>query len=160
MLSHVSRSHLNPHVQVTISNLASLDSPIQSWVLSNLSVSIESQTLNTVAPASIKRLRSSDQVTVIVGVQRSDQTEAGSQAKARVIVTDESGAAVQVARADDDWVVTVGIPGYENTDESLTTHEPPIWFDDAKFGIFIHWGVYSVPAWSPSGEQYAEWYVS
>jgi alpha-L-fucosidase len=33
----------------------------------------------------------------------------------------------------------------------------PEWFSDAKFGIFIHWGVYSVPAWTPSGT-YSEWY--
>jgi alpha-L-fucosidase len=25
----------------------------------------------------------------------------------------------------------------------------PRWFDEAKFGIFIHWGVFSVPAWAP-----------
>ena len=24
----------------------------------------------------------------------------------------------------------------------------PTWFDDAKFGIFIHWGAYAVPAWA------------
>ena len=41
--------------------------------------------------------------------------------------------------------------------ESLDARPTPTWFTDAKFGIFIHWGVYSVPAWAPSG-QYAEWY--
>ena len=39
----------------------------------------------------------------------------------------------------------------------------PQWWKDAKFGIFIHWGVYSVPAFAPtSGEKmnscYAEQY--
>ena len=33
----------------------------------------------------------------------------------------------------------------------------PQWFKDAKFGIFIHWGVYAVPGWSSKGN-YAEWY--
>ena len=46
---------------------------------------------------------------------------------------------------------------YQPTWKSLKKHETPGWFDDAKFGIFIHWGVYSVPAWAPKGE-YAEWY--
>ena len=41
---------------------------------------------------------------------------------------------------------------YEPTRESLEKHSVPAWFKDAKFGIFIHWGVYSVPAWH-------EWYV-
>jgi len=31
--------------------------------------------------------------------------------------------------------------------ESLDTRPLPQWFDDAKFGIFIVWGVYSVPAY-------------
>lgn len=38
---------------------------------------------------------------------------------------------------------------YEATWESLDTRPIPPWFADAKFGIFLHWGVYSVPAWSP-----------
>ncbi len=31
--------------------------------------------------------------------------------------------------------------------ESLNQYEVPQWFKDAKFGIFIHWGVYAVPAY-------------
>jgi alpha-L-fucosidase len=46
---------------------------------------------------------------------------------------------------------------YQPNWESLDKRPVPEWFRDAKFGIFIHWGVYSVPAWSPKGE-YAEWY--
>src|SRR5208282_4794397 len=41
--------------------------------------------------------------------------------------------------------------------ESLDKRPCPQWFSDAKFGIFIHWGLYSVPAWGKNGE-YAEWY--
>ena len=33
----------------------------------------------------------------------------------------------------------------------------PAWYDEAKFGIFIHWGIFSVPSWSHGGA--AEWYV-
>jgi len=37
--------------------------------------------------------------------------------------------------------------------ESLAKHkEAPEWFRDAKFGIYFHWGVYSVPAFG------SEWY--
>ncbi len=36
--------------------------------------------------------------------------------------------------------------------ESLRKYEVPAWYKDAKFGIFIHWGVYSVPAFGN------EWY--
>jgi alpha-L-fucosidase len=46
---------------------------------------------------------------------------------------------------------------YEPTWDSIDQRPTPIWFQDAKFGIFIHWGVYAVPAWGPKGS-YAEWY--
>ncbi len=46
---------------------------------------------------------------------------------------------------------------YENNWESLNARPVPEWFGDAKFGIFIHWGIYSVPAYAPRGT-YAEWY--
>ena len=36
--------------------------------------------------------------------------------------------------------------------ESLTQFQTPKWYQDAKFGIFIHWGAYSVPAFDN------EWY--
>lgn len=42
---------------------------------------------------------------------------------------------------------------YKPTTESLRTHPVPKWFDEAKFGVFIHWGPYAVPA-------YHEWYVA
>ncbi len=45
---------------------------------------------------------------------------------------------------------------------SLNTRKMPQWFQQDKFGIFIHWGVYSVPSYAPvipnSGLSYAEWY--
>lgn len=41
--------------------------------------------------------------------------------------------------------------------EDLDARKTPEWFENAKFGIFIHWGLYSVPAWSPRGT-YSEWY--
>lgn len=41
---------------------------------------------------------------------------------------------------------------YLPTSESLRSHPLPRWFDEAKFGIFIHWGPYAVPA-------YHEWYI-
>jgi alpha-L-fucosidase len=40
---------------------------------------------------------------------------------------------------------------------SLDQRPTPEWFLDAKFGVFIHWGVYAVPAWGKVGE-YSEWY--
>ncbi len=54
---------------------------------------------------------------------------------------------------------------YRPTWESIDSRPIPTWFEDAKFGIFIHWGVFSVPAYSPTirdsvivWDRYAEWY--
>jgi alpha-L-fucosidase len=41
---------------------------------------------------------------------------------------------------------------YQATWESLEKYQIPDWFRDAKFGVFIHWGIYSVPAYQN------EWY--
>lgn len=62
--------------------------------------------------------------------------------------------------------------------ESVSAHPLPDWYDDAKLGIFIHWGLYSVPGWAPQvpdiqqqlktagpagllrDNPYAEWYLN
>ena len=41
--------------------------------------------------------------------------------------------------------------------ESLNARPYPQWFSDAKLGIFVHWGLYSVPAYAGK-EGYAEWF--
>ena len=50
---------------------------------------------------------------------------------------------------------------YQPTWDSIDKRPTPAWFTDAKFGIFIHWGLYSVPSYAPviPGKlAYAEWY--
>ena len=67
---------------------------------------------------------------------------------------------------------------YKGTYESLRERPLPTWFDDAKFGIFVHWYPSSVPAFAPlnpdpftlareqgefiafSESPYSEWYVN
>jgi len=53
--------------------------------------------------------------------------------------------------------LTFAQKSYEPNWESLDSRECPQWFPDAKFGIFIHWGLYSVPGYTNKGT-YAEWY--
>lgn len=55
--------------------------------------------------------------------------------------------------------------GYEPKWESLDRRPTPAWWTEAKFGIFIHWGPYAVPAFAPttkdgkfSWDCYSEWY--
>jgi len=44
---------------------------------------------------------------------------------------------------------------FEPTWSSLQKHQIPEWFLDGKFGIYTHWGVYSVPATGPNGTWYS-----
>jgi len=53
--------------------------------------------------------------------------------------------------------VAAPAPHYAANWASLDQRPTPAWYLDAKFGVFIHWGVYSVPSWGAPGE-YAEWY--
>uniref|UniRef100_A0A4W2HBQ2 Alpha-L-fucosidase n=1 Tax=Bos indicus x Bos taurus TaxID=30522 RepID=A0A4W2HBQ2_BOBOX len=43
-------------------------------------------------------------------------------------------------------------PRYTPDWPSLDSRPLPAWFDEAKFGVFVHWGVFSVPAWG------SEWF--
>ena len=45
---------------------------------------------------------------------------------------------------------------YDYNWASLKSHPVPQWFDDAKFGIFIHWGPYSVLGYRKGGRGYSE----
>lgn len=62
------------------------------------------------------------------------------------------------------FTITTFAQKYSSNWESINSRPVPGWFTDAKFGIFIHWGVYSVPAWAPANAdigvyaKYAEWY--
>jgi len=67
---------------------------------------------------------------------------------------------------------------FEADIESLNHHQVPEWYHDAKLGIFVHWGLYSVPAYAPTEygdinetfkrggrfhfahNPYAEWYLN
>ncbi|KAG0185384.1 hypothetical protein DFQ28_009411 [Apophysomyces sp. BC1034] len=74
---------------------------------------------------------------------------------ANVEIITENGQVLAFARGRP---LDLSFDGYKPNDTSLQRHEAPLWLRNAKFGIFIHWGLYSVPAWSPVGKAYAEWY--
>jgi alpha-L-fucosidase len=87
-------------------------------------------------------------------------------AAAAALLLGAAPAAAQTPRAPAPHAQTPnGTPArYEPAWASLDGRPVPAWYDSAKFGIFLHWGVYSVPAWAPTGREhgvyykYAEWY--
>ena len=57
---------------------------------------------------------------------------------------------IQTAMQEVDRVAAAG--PFRPSWDSLKEYRVPAWYQDAKFGIFIHWGLYSVPAFG------SEWY--
>jgi alpha-L-fucosidase len=112
-----------------------------------LVISIEGDGIQTLEPGRIKRLCPGDQKSVRIPV-----TGAGEKSVNVTILYQN----VTTSHTFND--LELGLENWTTT--NLAAHESPQWFDDAKFGIFIHWGPYSVPGWGNSTpyESYAEWY--
>ncbi len=69
---------------------------------------------------------------------------------------------IKTAREHTARVRAVNAAGkWKPTEKSLDEHECPEWFKDAKFGIFIDWGLWSLASWCPpkkDGAMYPDWY--
>ena len=50
------------------------------------------------------------------------------------------------------FILVVSATKYQPTWESIDSRPLPSWYDESKLGIFIHWGVFSVPSFS------SEWF--
>lgn len=131
-------------VEVTINNSGSecVDGP-------GLNISISGTGIKTERPGFIKRLCPRDQKRVNLGVTGTSNTS--------LTVFLDDGVVKQTQLYPD---VNIGLSDYTPDSKSLSLHESPDWFDDAKFGIMIHWGPYSVTGWGNSSphESYAEWF--
>ena len=140
-------------MEVTVNNVGT------EFVLANHSVrvAVSAPGLQTVQPGIINRLRPGDQATVEVGVVNTNGTAPGTTGPATVRI---SSAGSSVGTSPYTFNATYGIAPYSANYESIYSHEAPPWYRAAKYGIFIHWGPYSVPGWGNSGddEHYAEWY--
>ncbi|KAI5804373.1 glycoside hydrolase superfamily [Geopyxis carbonaria] len=117
-------------------------------------VTVTGPGVRTVQPGRIWRLRPGDQARVQVAVVNRAGVPAGATGPATVVL---KGPGVERRHV---FSAVYGIPQYAPTLDSVLQHETPAWYDDAKFGVFIHWGVYSVPGWGNVGDKevYAEWY--
>lgn len=136
-------------VSVTVQNLG------LEWLMPQnpVTISIEGPGLHTLAPITVAELAPVEQARLQLPVAVDSSAKPGATVEATVVARARSGAedrrTVELAVAPAD---------YEAADASLARHAAPGWFENAKFGIFVHWGPYSVPAWAPAGSAYAEWY--
>ncbi|KIK60972.1 glycoside hydrolase family 29 protein [Collybiopsis luxurians FD-317 M1] len=137
-------------VQVTVANLLPTSSlSANTSVNSRHTIEITGPGITTLAPGVFNRLVPGDQARADVLIKGSSTGE-----NATIIIKNSAG---EVVGQSSGWPATALVERYTADATSLGAHETPTWWNKAKFGIFIHWGVYSYPAWAPPSE-YAEWY--
>ncbi|KAJ7467488.1 glycoside hydrolase family 29 protein [Mycena latifolia] len=137
-------------VEVTLANmLPSFTLSHAASITSAHQIEVVGAGLTTLQAGVVQRLVPGDQARVDVLV-----TGARAGGTAMVQVKDARG---RVVLRSSEWMVTPLVERWTADADVLATHETPTWWNGAKFGIFIHWGVYSVPAWGPP-KMYAEWY--
>ncbi|KZP28385.1 glycoside hydrolase family 29 protein [Athelia psychrophila] len=137
-------------VEITLANLAPESQSLSRAVTSPMIVHVIGGGATTIKPGMVNRLMGSDQARVevlVLGVG----TSGGD---ASVLITDIAGKVLGISEG---WPVSPPMQEWTTDAAVLGKHETPSWFNQAKFGIFIHWGPYSVPAWGPPWA-YAEWY--
>jgi alpha-L-fucosidase len=135
----------NQVVEVTINN-----SGLDCISGDGFDIFISMPGVETLEPGHVKRLCPGDQKRVDVGVSG---TGVGP---AQILLSHDRWAVQQqVSNVSID-----GLTEWTSDLSNLARHESPQWYDDAKFGIFIHWGPFSVPGWGNSTpyESYAEWF--
>ncbi|KAH8660036.1 alpha-L-fucosidase [Xylariales sp. PMI_506] len=133
-------------VEVTLNNAGS-----ECIAGDGISLSLTGAGFSTIAPGQVKRLCPGDQKTATIGVQGS------SNGSVTVDVALTYGPVQQTIPFSG---IEIGFIDWSPELDNLANHESPEWFNDAKFGIFIHWGPYSVTGWGNSSphESYAEWF--
>jgi alpha-L-fucosidase len=137
-------------VEIALANLlpSSAASPSTS-ITSDHTISITGpEDVVTLAPGLISRLVPGDQVQVDVFIRGARDNDTVT-----IQVHDASGTLV----GESYCIATALVTEWTTDPVQLALHETPTWWNNAKYGIFIHWGVYSVPAWGPPNK-YAEWY--
>jgi alpha-L-fucosidase len=131
-------------VEVTVNNAGS--SCVSG---SGLSVTMAGNGIKTVEQGFIKRFCPGDQKRVNVAVS-------GAQNGTIYVILDDGISQHQEKISG----LELGLTPWTSELSNLARHESPTWFNDAKFGIMIHWGPFSVPGWgnSTTHESYAEWF--
>ncbi|KAJ3561656.1 hypothetical protein NPX13_g8858 [Xylaria arbuscula] len=133
-------------VEITVNNVGG-----ECVAGAGVTITLAGEGFETTTPGTVKRLCPGDQKIVKIGVTGSPDVPVN----ATVVVEGDTGR--QTFEFSD---VEIGLTDWTSDLDNLARHESPEWFNGAKFGIFIHWGVYAVTGWGNSTphESYAEWF--
>lgn len=120
-------------------------------------VGAQSDYITTTKPGEVIRLAPGQSVKVQIGVSNKKGVAPGSFCSAKLVAN--YGDAADTKSVGTTVIGLCGIADYIPTSDSLAKHVASDWFDNLKYGIFIHWGIYSVPAYGNTKfvQKYAEW---
>lgn len=148
-------SDLEQVVEFAVSNTH--DTNYLTWA-DHVEVIVESASLETTTPATLLRLGPDQKAFVQVGVKNKEGVTPGTQCDAQITAT--WGSSDDRKTSSHDISGKCGIGDYEATESSLSHHWNPDWFNEIKYGIFIHWGLYAAPGYGNEpgpNQDYAEW---
>ena len=123
-----------------------------------MDVSVSSDDVDLVKPGTLTRLAPGQVAVVQVGVKNKAGVARGVTCSATLTAT--WGARHGTTQKTSSTISgKCGFGNYTAVASDIAWHSSPDWYNDAKFGIFIHWGVYSAPAYGnvAPNESYAEW---
>ena len=133
--------------------------PTNSLTLADtLNITATSSNFNLIKAGTLTRLYPGQAAVVQIGVQNKVGVAAGTTCTAKVTAVwgNDYGPALSTSSIISG---SCGFGDYTADSTSLSWHWNPDWFNEVKFGIFIHWGLYSAPAYGSvaPNEDYAEW---
>jgi alpha-L-fucosidase len=117
------------------------------WIDMPWFVVIDYGDIHTIEMGKYSRAMPGDQILVTVWVSPRDEESFGGDTYQILRRSFQSGAVSVTARAEGtNQVVRQEMKMEIESDELV--RDIPEWFENAKFGIFMHWGVYAVPGWA------------
>ncbi|KAH7407960.1 glycoside hydrolase superfamily [Cadophora sp. MPI-SDFR-AT-0126] len=148
-----------PNVQVVELVVSNTHGSNYLTLADNLVISLTSDYVTLVKVDKPYRIAPKESVVVQVGVSNKPGVPQGGSGSATFTLTygTNYGPAITTSTIVNGMV---GFGNYTADANSLNHHWNPDWYHEIKYGIFIHWGIYSVPAFGNTGsnEDYAEWY--
>ncbi|KAG8415264.1 hypothetical protein J3459_011170 [Metarhizium acridum] len=123
----------------------------------NLVVEVLSDSVDTVVHGTLKRPGPRQAAIVQTGIKKKPKAQSGLQCTGTIVA--KYGNKKGGKQATQPVSGTCGFMDYTVTKSSVNPHLAPDWFNDLKYGVFIHWRPYAVPAYGSAGmnENYAEW---
>lgn len=128
-------------VAITLANIlpGSYATSPNASITSRYEISVSGDGVSTITPGLVYRLVPADQARVDVFILND-----GGTGNATVTIKNEFGNVIGTSVG---WPIVPLRTEWTADADVLATHETPTWWNQAKYGIFIHWGIYSVPAW-------------